>query len=131
GIEARNRPGAVVDQMTERPVAQPEHQIAHLRGRLGVQLAEDVFDKPLIFFDPLRLDAVANESLRHGVTLSCRSWPVPVTFRDCQRIRCVKKLFYARRSACTEKYPFGSVHTATGDHPACAASAWNEPTVYL
>ncbi len=26
-------------------------------------------------------------------------------------------------SACSEKYPFGSVHTAAGDQPACVASA--------
>src|SRR5690349_21101565 len=71
GVEARDRPGAVVDQMTERPVAQPEHQIAHLRRRLGMQLAEDTFDKSLIFFDLVRLDAIADQSLRHGGDLSC------------------------------------------------------------
>ena len=39
--------------------------------------------------------------------------------------------YYARRNACSEKYPFGSVHTAAGDQPAVAASVWNDSTVYL
>ena len=67
GVEARDGLRAVVDQMTERPVAQPEHQIADLGRRLGVQLAEDAFDKPLIFLGPFRLDAVAGSDIRCGM----------------------------------------------------------------
>src|SRR5262249_14439563 len=69
-LEARNGLRAVVDQMAERPVAQPQHQIAHMRRRLGVQLAEHAFDKVLVFIGLFRLCAVADETVRHEAILS-------------------------------------------------------------
>jgi hypothetical protein len=47
--------------MEKGPVAQFDHQISHVHGRLRVQLAKHPLDEALIFLDFFRFDAVSHE----------------------------------------------------------------------
>src|ERR1700733_431299 len=61
GIESRNRPRSILKQMEKASVAQFDHQISHINGRLRVQLAKYPLDELLIFLDFFRFDAVSDE----------------------------------------------------------------------
>jgi hypothetical protein len=56
----------VLDQMAERAVAQPEHEIANISRCLGVQFSEDFADQALIVFNFFGFYPIAHKHWGHG-----------------------------------------------------------------